>query len=112
MSEEGDIIIASILQADGKRKNRPGVFLREIRPYGDLLICGISTQLRHEVTGFDEIISPNDADFVSSRLNSTSLVRLGHLMTVPRDRVPGKIGSISPARHRRLLERLSEYLII
>lgn len=108
---EGDIIIASIQQADGIRKNRPAVFLREIQPYGDLLICGISTQLRHEIKGFDEIISSDDADFESSGLNTTSLVRLGYLVTVPRNSVPGKIGSIASERHRRLLERLSEYLV-
>ena len=108
---EGDIVVASIQQADGIRKNRPGVFLREIRPYGDLLICGISTQLRREVNGFDEIVSPDDSDFASSGLSTASLVRLGYLITVPRNRIPGKIGSISSERHRRLLERLSEYLV-
>lgn len=109
---EGDIVITAIQQADGIRKNRPGVFLREVRPYGDLLICGISTQLRHEVAGYDEIVHANDFDFSSSNLTTTSLIRLGQLITVPRNHVTGKIGSISPDRHRRLLERLSEYLVI
>ncbi len=108
---EGDIVLASIQQADGMMKNRPGVFLREIRPYGDLLICGLGTQLRHEVAGFDEIISSNDPDFASSRLATASLIRLGYLVTIPRNKVQGKIGSISAERHRRLLERLSEYLV-
>ena len=109
--KEGDIVVASVPQANGLQKNRPGVVLREIRPYGDLLICGISTQLRHEVAGFDEIISPTDADFASSNLNSASLIRLGYLITVSANNVPGKIGFISQSRHRRLLERLSEYLV-
>jgi len=109
--KEGDIVVASIQQADGIYKNRPGIFLREIRPYGDLLICGVSTQLRHEVSGFDEIIYPSDTDFASSNLTATSLIRLGYLITIPVNKVTGKIGSISSTRHRRLLERLSEYLL-
>jgi mRNA interferase MazF len=43
---EGSIILTEIVQADGQRKNRPALVLREMPKYGDLLICGISTQLR------------------------------------------------------------------
>jgi hypothetical protein len=37
---------------------------------GDLLVCGISTQLRQTVADFDEIIEPSDADFKSSGLKA------------------------------------------
>lgn len=37
---EGDIVVASMPQADGIRKNRPGVYLRSMPPFDDLLVCG------------------------------------------------------------------------
>ncbi len=109
--KEGDVILTPIPQANGKIKNRPAVILREIPPYKDFLVCGISTQLNQLVQGFDEIISPGDADFVSSGLRSESLIRLGFLAVLPRRSILGSIGSVSPERHKRLLKTLSDYLI-
>ena len=109
--KQGDVILTPVPQADGKIKNRPAVILREMPPYGDLLVCGISTQLQQCVKGFDEIISPEHKDFESSGLLSKSLIRLGFLAVLPRSRIPGSIGSISPMRHKRLLKALSNYLI-
>ena len=108
--KEGDIVITPISQADGELKDRPALFLREMPPYRDMLVCGVSTQLHQCVEGFDEIISPADADFKSSGLRSKSLIRLGFLAVLPRHRVLGSIGSISAKRHKRLLRKLSDYL--
>ena len=80
-------------------------------PFKDVLICGVSTQLRQAAKDFDELISPGDADFVSSGLKEESLIRLGFLVVVPRSKIVGSIGSISPERHKQLLQRLSEYLV-
>ena len=101
----------TIQQSDGQRKNRPAVYLKKIRPYGDLLVCGISTQLRQEVAGFDEIIGPTEIDFTQSGLSAPSLIRLGYLATVSGNHVLGTIGSITRERHERLLRSLSEYLV-
>lgn len=109
--KEGDIILTPIPQADGTVKNRPAIVLREMPRYRDLLVCGISTQLHQRVAGFDEIISPSDTDFATSGLLSESLIRLGFLAVLPRKTVPGAIGSISSERHKRLLKRLSDYLV-
>ena len=79
-------------------------------PFQDLLVCGVSTQLHQAVKDFDEVISPTDADFVSSGLYAESLIRLGFLVVVPRQKIVGSIGAISAERHQRLLQRLSEYL--
>jgi mRNA interferase MazF len=108
---EGDVIIARIAQADENLKSRPAIVLRQMLGYGDWLICGISTKLHQQVTNFDEIISPADDDFVLSGLNAPSLIRLGHLIVVAPNSVAGAIGTISPQRHRRLLQKLSDYLI-
>jgi mRNA interferase MazF len=77
----------------------------------DQQLCGISTQLNQIVKGFDEIISPKDADFASSGLKSESLIRLGFLVVLPQRNILGLIGSISLERHQRLLKTLSDYLI-
>ena len=41
--KEGDVILTPILQADAIAKNRPALILRELPPFQDLLVCGIST---------------------------------------------------------------------
>lgn len=109
--KQGDVILTPIPQSDGKIKNRPAIILREMPSYGDLLVCGISTQLHKCVEGFDEIISPTDEDFKASGLISESLIRLDFLSVLPYNRILGSIGSISPERHKRLLKTLSNYLV-
>src|SRR5439155_10337822 len=108
---EGDEVLATFQQADGTVKSRPAVVLREMPPYGDLLVCGVSTQLHQQVKDFDELISIGDRDFQSSGLVETSLVRLGFLVAAPQNRIMGTIGAISPERHKRLLKRVSDYLV-
>jgi mRNA interferase MazF len=109
--KEGDVIVVPMPQADGMVKNRPAIVLREMPPFQDMLICGVSTQLRQAVKDFDEVISTNDADFVASGLKAESLIRLGFLVVLPRNKIVGSIGSISSERHQRLLQKLSDYLM-
>lgn len=108
---EGNIILTAIAQADGKIKNRPALVLREMPMYGDLLICGISTQLRQYISNFDEIIRTEDPDFEASGLVWASLIRLAFLGVVQNIAVIGSIGLISQERYQRLLSNLSNYLI-
>ena len=109
--KEGDVVIVAMPQADGSVKNRPTILLREMLPFQDVLVCGVSTQLRQKVKDFDEIISQTDDDFGVSGFIGESLIRLGFLTVVPQTQIAGVIGSISSARHRRLLKKLSDYLI-
>jgi mRNA interferase MazF len=81
--KESDVVLTPVPQADGSIKNRPAILLREIPPYKDFLVCGVSSQLRQQVKGFDEIISPSDSDFSSSGLETESLIRLGFLAVIP-----------------------------
>ena len=108
--KEGDVALAAVPQADLRLKTRPVILLREMPLHGDFLVCGISTQLDQRVDKFDELISPGDRDFSSSGLLAESLVRLGFLALVPRRRIAGTIGRVSPERHRRLLQTLAGYL--
>ncbi len=107
---EGNVILTPVPQADGVLKNRPAIVLRELPPYQDLLICGISTQIHQQVLGFDELIMRTDPDFKSSGILYDSLIRLGFLTVLPRKSIIGAIGSISKERHERLLTILAEYL--
>ncbi len=109
--KEGDVVIVKMPQADGSVKNRPTIILREMPPFQDMLVCGVSSQLRQEVKGFDEIISSANGDFTASNLVGKSLIRLGFLTVVPQSQIVGVIGSISSTRHQRLLQKLSSYLI-
>ncbi len=106
------MVLTPVPQANGAIKNRPAIVLREMPPYKDLLVCGISTQLHQQVPSFDEIISPSDPDYVISGLRAASLIRLGFLAVLPRRTIIGSIGAISSERHQRLLTTLSDYLII
>jgi hypothetical protein len=64
--KEGDVLLAALRQADGQVKDRPVLFLKRMPPFQDLLVCGVSTQIPHQVEGFDELIRPDDADFRTS----------------------------------------------
>lgn len=109
--KEDDVVLTPVPQANGQIKNRPALFLREMPPFQDALVCGISTQLQQEVVGFDEIIQQQDRDFSASGLVADSLIRLGFLAVIPRNKIIGGIGSIDPTRHQRLLTNLSAYLL-
>jgi len=108
---EGDVALTPLPQADGRVKNRPTIALRSIPGFGDWLVCGVSTQLHQEILGFDDPILADHTDYATSGLKSPSLIRLGFLAVLPESRLLGVIGVLAPDRHRRLLERLSAFLV-
>ena len=107
---EGDVGLAPLPQADGRFKPRPAILLRRMPPFGDWLFCGVSTQLRQEVTGFDDVIETSAPDFRASGLKAASVIRLGYLLVLPEDQLLGRVGSISSERHSRLLQRLAAFI--
>jgi mRNA interferase MazF len=109
--KEGDVVLTPLPQADGSIKNRPALLLRQLPPFGDFLVCGISTQVRLMVPGFDDVLSQSAPDFMISGLVAESVIRLGFLAVMPVSTIPGRIGSVSGERHARLLRRLAEYLM-
>ncbi len=80
---EGNVVLAPLPQANGAIKNRPAVVLRKMPPFGDLLVCGVSSQIRHAAAGFDDIIDPIAPDFAASGLKTASVIRLGFLAVLP-----------------------------
>ena len=107
----GDVVLTGLQQADGATKLRLVLLLCRLPGHGDWLACGISTQIRHQVTGFDERISPADADYAGSGLRSESLLRLGFPGTVTGPQIAGSLGQIAPDRLSRLRTNLSRHLL-
>ncbi len=108
--KEGDVALAPLPQSDGRVKPRPVVVLREMPPFADWLVCGVSTQLQQRAAGLDEIIEPPHPDFTRSGLKAASLIRVGFLTVLPASQFLGVIGSISRERHQRLLESICRHL--
>jgi mRNA interferase MazF len=69
----GTVLLARVQQSDGKLKIRPVIVFAVVPPYQDLLVCAVSSQTRHEVTGFDELLLDTSSDFVQSGLKTSSL---------------------------------------
>lgn len=107
---QGDVVLARISEASGGAKLRPALLLRVMPGYGDFLVCGVSSQLRQAIPGFDEVIHEDDVDFQGTGLKVSSVVRLGFLTVLPRESFSGKIGAVGEARYRRLLGNLIQYL--
>ena len=108
--KEGDIVLVALPQADGRIKYRPALILRKMPPFGDFLVCGISTQIHQAVPGFDEIVEDKSDDFPGSGLRAPSLIRLGFLAMLESVNSPGIVGSISIDRYKRVIKKLCAYL--
>ena len=105
--KESDIGLVALPQEDGQIKLRPVLLLKKLPGFDDFLVCGISTQLRLEQKGLDEILSPDP----QNRLKQTSLVRLTYIHTLSFQTIRGKVGEIPPALHMELLKRLATFLL-
>ena len=77
--------------------------------YQEFLVCGLSTQKR--LARILTKLLRMDDDGLRNSSAEQSVIRLGFLGRVRIEEVVGAIGSISVPRHRRLLKKLSEYLI-
>ncbi|MCP5539572.1 MAG: type II toxin-antitoxin system PemK/MazF family toxin [Akkermansiaceae bacterium] len=107
----GDIVLAALPQADRSLKLRPALVLCSLPPFGDFLLCGVSTQTRHCREGFDEMIDASDGDFGGSGLRRPSVTRLGFLGSVPTSQIAGILGTIESDRLARLRSRLARRLV-
>ena len=72
----GDIAISAIPQADGKTKLRPLAVLSEFPGHGDLLVCGITSQMWNFTEGFDVALRKGEPDFEKSGLKTDSIFRM------------------------------------
>lgn len=108
--EAGQLVRAAIAQADRALKARPVVLVKQFPPHGDWLVCGISKSLHMAVPGFDIILDEQHPDFALSRLAYPGVIRVGFLNAISRFEIEGVIGSISPATHALIIQRLVRHL--
>ena len=108
--KEGAVALARVQQADGQLKLRSVLVLCSMAPHGDWLDCGISSQVKQEVAGFDHVLSSGDADFALSGLKVSSVIRLGFLATLPVSAFAGRLGAVAPQVLSSLRHRLAEHL--
>ena len=112
MKQAGQIVLFRFPQADLQEgKLRPALLLGKLPgEHGDWLICMISSQVRHYVPEFDEIVREEDLDFATSGLKVASVIRVGRLAVVEADVLLGTAGEIATDRLRRIKTRLSQWL--
>lgn len=107
----GDVMLAALRQADYEVKLRPVVALCMLPGrFKDVLVCGISSQIHQHVSGWDELISPEQDGFEETGLKAASIVRLGHMETLNQRNIRGAIGRLSVDTHQRLITRLIAHL--
>ena len=108
----GDVVLIRLPQATGgPPKLRPALVLAMLPgSFQNVLICGISTQLRDLQPNWDEPIDPNDADYSASGLRRMSAVRLSYLYAAESHEISGPIGRIGRERLERLRQRLISLL--
>ena len=92
-------------------KLRPALLLGKLPgDFDDWLICMISSQIRHYIPQFDELIQETDSDFALSSLKSASVIRVGRLAVVQGRVLLGATGYISPERLQRIKNHLAEWI--
>ena len=108
----GDVVLVRFPQAlSNSPKLRPALLLSFLPgPYQNLLLAGISTQMKQIESHWDEVIDATDADFAASGLHHQSVVRLSYLEALKTARIEGVIGHLSPARVQQLRSRLAKHL--
>ena len=112
MIQSGSIVLFQFPRPDlTTGKLRPALLLGRLPgPFDDWLICMISSQLKHKVAGFDEVIHSTDPDFPQTGLRATSLIRLGRLAVVDGSVLCGSIGEITFDRLQHLKNNLISWM--
>ena len=108
----GEIVLLRMPQLDlSPGKLRPVLVMADLPgPFGDVLVCGISSQIHQEIPQWDERLTPTDPDFGSSGLKVASVIRLNWLAAVSPTASAGGLGAISLERLTRLRRRLAAHL--
>jgi mRNA interferase MazF len=81
MKQAGQIVLTPFPYTDlSGAKLRPVLMLRQASArFDDWLVCVVSSQLQQAEAGFDEILTPADADFAATGLKAPSVLRLSRL---------------------------------
>lgn len=112
MKRAGQVVLFRFPQTDLEEgKIRPALLLARLPgEYDDWLVSMISSQTRHYVAEFDELVLEQDGDFVESGLKVASVIRVGRLAVAAGEIFFGAIGQISDKRLVRIKKSLLEWL--
>lgn len=112
MAQAGQIVLFRFPQTNLQQgKLRPALIVGKLPgAFDDWLICMISTQVRHEVRGFDDVIAADDTDFPNTGLKQASLIRVGRLAVMDENMLVGSIGKIDASRLARIKTNLANWL--
>jgi len=83
--------------------------LRQASRFDDWLVCMVSSKIDQAEAGFDEVLTPADADFPASGLKAPSVLRLSRLAVLDgrSGRLPMVMASPTSLPSRRRLKRAS-----
>ncbi len=112
MKRCGQIVLVTFPYTDfSGAKLRPALMLRQASAtFDDWLVCMVSSQTQHVEEKLDEIITSSDADFSSTGLKVSSVIRLSRLAVLDGKLLAGSIGAISDERLLRLRQRLAKWI--
>jgi len=112
MIAEGQIALFTFPQTNQQEgKLRPTLVLRKLPGrFEDWLICMISSRLHQKLPEMDEIITPDDTDFLKSGLKVSSVIRVSRLAVVDSEILIGKVGQIKPERLIRIKENIAKWI--
>ena len=78
-------------------------------PFGDWLVCGITSKLQNKIDNFDILLSEDDEDFKDTGLIKSSLIRTGFLAVIPENIIEGTIGRIKTQKYNQLIDNLIKH---
>jgi len=109
MIAAGSIILVDFPRSDGAAKLRPALVLCVLPRFGDLLLCGLSTQLHQAIVGVDVLLEEGSPGFGPTGLLRTSLVRLTMLARIGSEdpRIAGTLGRVDQAALQLMRQRLA-----
>jgi mRNA interferase MazF len=112
MKQSGQVVVFRFPQTDLEEgKLRPALLLGKLPgEYDDWLICMVSSQTRHCIEGFDEMVEESDVDFGGSGLKVPSVIRVGRLAVVSGEILLGALGQVSAERLGHVRKHLSDWL--
>ncbi len=112
MITEGHIVLFPFPHANQAPGTlRPALVLRGCPgPHRDWLVCMISLQVRHAISGIDEIVQASEPDFFQTGLKQTSLIRATRLAIVTENMLQGIIGKLDSQRLVRIQTRIASWI--
>ena len=70
----------------------------------------ISSKIDQQIPELDELIAPEDSDFILSGLKVPSVIRISRLAVVNDNTLLGKLGQINTERLNKIKQKLSKWI--